>query len=43
MIATHGRVSGAPLEEMTMLYILMWLLGMPLVLILLLFVLGIGR
>jgi len=31
------------LEERTMAYILMWLLGLPLGLILLLFVLGIGR
>jgi hypothetical protein len=30
-------------EDTTMLYVLMWLLGVPLGLILLLFLLGIGR
>ena len=39
--STGGRV--AQREETTMVYILMWLLGLPLGLILLLFLLGIGR
>ena len=43
MIARRSSARAAPLEETTMLYILMWLLGVPLGLILLLFLLGIGR
>ena len=39
--STSGRA--AQREETTMVYILMWLLGVPLGLILLLFLLGIGR
>jgi hypothetical protein len=38
-----GRAGGSREEEVEMLYILMWLLGVPLTLIVLLFLLGIGR
>lgn len=34
---------GGSRKEITMLYILLWLLGLPLSLILILFLLGIGR
>jgi hypothetical protein len=40
---TRSSTRVAPPEETTMLYILMWLLGVPLGVILLLFLLGIGR
>jgi hypothetical protein len=43
VIGTRCSVRDAPLEETTMVYILMWLLGLPLGVILLLFLLGIGR
>jgi hypothetical protein len=40
---TPSSVRGARLEEKTMVYILLWLLGVPLGVILLLFLFGIGR
>ena len=40
---TPSSVRTARHEETTMIYILLWLLGLPLGVILLLFLLGIGR
>ena len=41
MVRPTGR--GGSRKETNMLYILMWLLGLPLSLILILFLLGVGR
>jgi hypothetical protein len=43
VIARRSSVRAALHEETAMIYILLWLLGLPLGLILLLFLLGIGR